>query len=108
MGTMTRADRLAINRASLAATLAARPIRVRGVYRPASGPARIANRLEYVEVGKCSVCKYTWRTNMTGGEIKQHGPRNKPCRGSHKAPLKHTVVLKDLYVPGEPWPKSWS
>jgi len=101
----THAERVAANRAALAPLLADRTLRVRGVVQPPAALARASGRLEYVEVGKCAVCKLTWRTNMTGGEVKKHGPKDKPCRGSHRAPLAHAVVLKDLYVPGEKWPK---
>jgi len=108
MGQSPRALRVAANRAALAPLLADRPIGIRGVRQPPVALARASGRLEYVEVGKCQACKLTWRTNMTGGEVKLHGPKGRPCRGSYKVPLKRTVILKNLYVPGEPWPKGWS
>jgi hypothetical protein len=99
---------VAANRAAIAAVLANRQITVREVRPTPPALARASGRLDYVEVGKCPACKCTWRTNLTGGEIKKHGCGGKSCPGSHRAPLKHAVVLKDLYVPGEPWPKGWS
>jgi len=104
MARVSRAQRVAANRAALAPLLAGRDLTVRGVVPPARAIAQASGHLEYVEVGKCPVCKFTWRTNLTGGEVKKHGPKDKPCRGSFKPPLKHAVVLKDLYVPGERWP----
>lgn len=61
-------------------------------------------RPEYVEVGQCSKCRFTWRTNGNG-VVKLHGPVAKRCRGSYELPLAHAVVLKDLYRAGEKWPK---
>ena len=106
MGQSSRALRVAANREAIASLLAARGVVVPPAPRTPVPVGRRGTRpLEYVEVGKCPVCKLTWRTNMTGGEVKKHGPRDKPCRGSHRAPMAHAVVLKDLYVPGEKWPK---
>jgi hypothetical protein len=102
---VSRAERVAANRAAIEQLLASRPLRVRGVQPPPVALARASGRLEYVEVGQCRTCKFTWRTNLTGGEVKKHDRDGKTCTGSHKPPLKHTVVLKDLYVPGERWPK---
>jgi hypothetical protein len=105
MARVPRAQRVAANRAALAPLLAGRDFTVRGVVLPEPALARASGRLEYVEVGKCATCKLTWRTNLAGGEVKKHGPRGKPCRGSLNPPLKHAVILKDLYLPGEKWPK---
>jgi hypothetical protein len=104
MGQSPRALRVAANRATIAPLLAPRPLAVRGVRQPPVALARASGRLEYIEVGRCAKCRYTWRTNGNGA-VRQHGPREKPCKGSGEMPSAHTVVLRDLYVPGEKWPK---
>lgn len=100
-----RAERVAANRAAISARLDGRPLVVRGVAAPRHPRERVASELAYVEVGKCPACKTAWRTNLTADEIKKHGPSDKPCRGSGRAPLARVVLLKTLYRPGEEWAK---
>lgn len=100
-----RAERLAANREAIAARLGTRPLVVRGVIPPRHPRERVAGELTYVEVGRCPGCKMAWRTNLTADEIKKHGPSDKPCRGSGRAPLARVVLLKTLYRPGEEWAK---
>src|SRR5690349_12970425 len=102
---VSRAERVAANRARIEQLLVARGVVTPPAPQPLVPAVRAGSRpLRYVEVGQCRTCKFTWRINMTGGEIKKHDREGKPCAGSYKPPLKHTVVLKDLYVPGERWP----
>jgi hypothetical protein len=103
---VSRAERVAANRADIEGLLAERGIATSLAPRlPEPVGPRGTRPLEYVGIGQCRTCKLTWRTNVTGGEVKRHGPKGKPCSGSYKPPLRHTVVVKDLYVPGERWPK---
>jgi len=37
--------------------------------------------------GICSVCRATRQLHFKDGTVHKHGPRNKPCQGSHKPPL---------------------
>lgn len=104
MAAPTRAERLAANRAAIARLLAGKEFTVHGVREPRVALARASGRLEYVEVGRCAKCRFCWRTNGDG-VMRKHGPSDKPCKGSYELPSAHTVVLKDLYVPGERWPK---
>ena len=37
--------------------------------------------------GVCSVCRATWQLHIKDGTVHKHGPRSRPCPGSHKPPL---------------------
>ena len=37
--------------------------------------------------GVCSVCRATRQLHLKDGTVHKHGPRDKPCSGSHKPPL---------------------
>ena len=37
--------------------------------------------------GVCSVCRATRQLHHKDGTVHKHGPRDKPCPGSHKPPL---------------------
>src|SRR5260221_13416602 len=41
--------------------------------------------------GKCSVCLATRQLHQRDGTVHKHGPRDKPCQGSHKPPLDTTA-----------------
>jgi len=102
---VSRAERVAANRASIEQLLATRGVVTLATLRlpvPVRDPG--PRPLRYVEVGQCRTCKFTWRT-ASSGVLKLHGPVKRRCKGSYELPLWRTVVLKSRYVPGERWPK---
>ena len=38
--------------------------------------------------GVCSVCRATRQLHLKDGTVHKHGPRDRPCQGSHKPPLR--------------------
>ena len=44
--------------------------------------------------GTCRVCFATRQLHMKDGTVHKHGPRNKPCSGSHQPPLSDSVQIR--------------
>jgi len=52
--------------------------------------------------GTCSICFATRQLNLKNGTVHLHGPRQNPCPGSHKPPLKPSQPQLSQQTPPDP------
>ena len=51
--------------------------------------------------GVCSECRATRQLHLKDGTVHRHGPRNKPCPGSHKLPMSSVLRSNNIDLSNE-------
>src|SRR6218665_628554 len=65
-------------------SLAAQLFTVKPMNSQSLSPTRVSQKAR----GTCQVCRLERKLHDKDGRVYRHGPRDGPCRGSHKPPLK--------------------